>query len=58
MAGPANCVDNITTLRITEHTFEWNAPLYLIFIDFQITSDTITHNSIWKGLTDEAFLQN
>ena len=46
-----SCSDHIFTLKqILEHSKEWNAPLYVNFIDFEKPFDSIHRDSLWKIL--------
>ena len=46
-----SCIDNSNTLRqIIEQSVEWNSPLYMVFIDFKRTFDTISQQAIWNAL--------
>ncbi len=46
-----SCADQIFTLRqILEQCVEWNATLYVNFIDFEKAFDSIHRNSLWKIL--------
>ena len=45
------CKDQIFSLRnIIEQSTEWNAPLYIGFIDFKKAFDSIHHETLWKIL--------
>ena len=45
-----SCIDQITTLRIiiTEQLLEWNASLYVTFVDFEKAFDNLDRKSLWK----------
>lgn len=46
-----SCVDQIATLRIiNEQTIEWQASLFLNFIDFQKSFDIVDHQVLWEIL--------
>ena len=46
-----SCSDHIFTLKqILEHSKEWNASLYVNFIDFEKPFDSIHRDSLWKIL--------
>ena len=46
-----SCSDHIFTLRqILEQSKEWNAPLYVNFIDMEKAFDSIHRDSLWKIL--------
>uniref|UniRef100_A0A0B7BMY3 Reverse transcriptase domain-containing protein n=2 Tax=Arion vulgaris TaxID=1028688 RepID=A0A0B7BMY3_9EUPU len=43
-----SCNDQIATLRIiVEQTMEWQAPLYVCFVDFEKAFDSIDRKSMW-----------
>lgn len=45
------CIDQMFTLRnIIEQCSEWNAPLFINFIDFKKAFDSVHHKSQWKIL--------
>ena len=44
-----SCIDQITTLRIIiEQSLEWNASLYVTFVDFEKAFDSLDRKSLWK----------
>ena len=44
-----SCTDQITTLRIIiEQSLEWNASLYVTFVDFEKAFDSLDRKSLWK----------
>ena len=46
-----SCLDQITTLRIIiEQCTEWNASLYINFIDFEKAFDSVDGENLWKLL--------
>uniref|UniRef100_A0A8D8XXM4 Craniofacial development protein 2 n=1 Tax=Cacopsylla melanoneura TaxID=428564 RepID=A0A8D8XXM4_9HEMI len=46
-----SCVDMINTLRIIiEQSAEYQAPLYLTFVDFEKAFDSLSRDAIWKAL--------
>lgn len=46
-----SCVDQINTLRIiVEQCQEWNATLYLVFVDFLKAFDSLKRKFMWKAL--------
>ena len=46
-----SCVDHINTLRlILEQSVEWNSPLYILFVDYQVAFDSLDRGSIWVAL--------
>ena len=45
------CTDQIATLRIImEQTLEWNASLYINFVDYEKAFDSVDRNTLWKLL--------
>lgn len=47
-----SCIDNINTLRIImEQSVEFNAPLYLLFVDFKQAFDSLDRNVLWRILS-------
>ena len=43
-----SCTDHIATLRIIiEQSIEWQSPLYINFIDFEKTFDSVDRDVIW-----------
>jgi hypothetical protein len=45
------CIDQIFALRnIIEQCLEWNAPLFISFIDFRKAFDSVHRDSLWKIL--------
>ena len=43
------CIDQITTLRIIiEQLLEWNASLYVTFVDFEKALDSLDRKFLWK----------
>ena len=48
-----SCVDQINTLRIVvEHSLEYHATLYMIFVDFERAFDSPKHTAIWQSLAE------
>lgn len=48
------CTDQTNTLRIIlEQSAEWNAPLFITFVDFERAFDTIDRSAIWTALTQK-----
>ncbi|VDO72770.1 unnamed protein product [Schistosoma margrebowiei] len=46
-----SCTDQITTLRITvEQSIEWNSSLYINFIDYENSFDSVDRTTLWKPL--------
>ena len=46
-----SCTDHIATLRlITEHSLEWNSPVYITFLEFKKAFDSIDRTTLWKLL--------
>ncbi|VDO62065.1 unnamed protein product [Schistosoma margrebowiei] len=46
-----SCTDQIATLRITtEQSVEWNSTLYINFIDYEKTFDSVDTRTLWKLL--------
>ena len=46
-----SCIDQIATLRIiVEQTIEWQAPLYICFVDFEKAFDSVDRQTIWNLL--------
>ena len=46
-----SCTDQIATLRIIiEQSMEWNSPLYIIFVDYEKTFDSLDRYTWWKLL--------
>ena len=44
-----SCADQIATLRIIlEQSLEWNSPLYINFMDYIKTFDSVHRQSLWK----------
>ena len=44
-----SCIDQITSLRIIiEQSLEWNASLYVTFVDFEKAFDSLDRKSLWK----------
>lgn len=51
-------IDHIHTLdQIVEKHTEFNQPLYLAYIDYAKAFDSISHESIWQALTNQAVSQ-
>ena len=51
MSKQRSCCDQIATLRIiVEQTLEWNTVLYLVFVDFEKTSDSLDQEVLWMIL--------
>ncbi|XP_073815639.1 uncharacterized protein [Musca autumnalis] len=47
-----SCADHINTLRIIiEQSKEYNAHLYLLFVDFERAFDTISRDALWEILS-------
>lgn len=47
-----SCVDHINTMRILiEQSAEFNAPLYMTFIDFEKAFDAVNREFVWKSLS-------
>lgn len=47
------CIDQSNTLRlIVEQSYEWKAPLYITFIDFERAFDALKREAIWKALAN------
>ncbi|XP_059146612.1 uncharacterized protein LOC131934570 [Physella acuta] len=54
-----SCTDQIATLRIiVEQTIEWQAPLYICFVDFEKTFDSVDRQTIWNLLRHYGFQVN
>ena len=48
-----SCTDHVNTLRIiVEQSVEWQAKLYLLFVDFERAFDTIHRTAIWSALAN------
>ncbi|VDP08458.1 unnamed protein product, partial [Schistosoma curassoni] len=46
-----SCSDQIATLRIiVEQSIEWNSSLYINFIDYEKTFDSVDRATLWKLL--------
>ena len=46
-----SCTGHIATLRvITEQSLDWNSPLYITFIDFEKTFNSVDRTALWKLL--------
>ena len=46
-----SCADQIAVLRIIiEQSLEWNAPLYMNFVDFEKAFDSVDRSTLWKLL--------
>ncbi len=46
-----SCIDQINSLRlIIEQSVEWNASLYMCFIDFKRAFDSLNHRALWNSL--------
>ena len=46
-----SCADQVAVLRIIiQQSLEWNAPLYLNFVDFEKAFDSVDHATLWKLL--------
>ena len=46
-----SCLDQIATLRIIiEQSIEWNASIYINFIDFEKAFDSVDRETLWKLL--------
>ena len=49
--GGRSCTDQIATLRIiVEQSTEWQSSLYINFIDFETTFDSISREVLWRLL--------
>lgn len=54
-----SCVDQIATLRIiNEQTIEWQTSLFLNFIDFQKSFDSVDHQVLWKSSNTMELIQS
>ena len=46
-----SCIDQVATLRIIlEQSLEWNSPLFINFIDYEKTFDSVDRASLWRLL--------
>jgi hypothetical protein len=46
-----SCTDQINTLRtITEQSVEFQSPLYIVFVDYKGTFDSLNRECTWKEL--------
>ncbi|VDO60846.1 unnamed protein product [Schistosoma margrebowiei] len=46
-----SCTDQIATRRIiVEQSVEWNSSLYINFIDYEKTVDSVDRRTLWKIL--------
>ncbi|VDO83198.1 unnamed protein product [Schistosoma mattheei] len=44
-----SCTNQIATLRISvEQSIEWNSSLYINFIDYENTFDSVDRTTLWK----------
>lgn len=49
-----SCTDHINTLRIiVEQANEWQAPIYLLFVDFEKAFDSLDRRAMWTALSDQ-----
>ena len=46
-----SCADQVAVLKIIiQQSLEWNAPLYLNFVDFEKAFDSVDRSTLWKLL--------
>ncbi|XP_055390005.1 uncharacterized protein LOC129618986 [Condylostylus longicornis] len=52
------CIDYSNTLRLfVEQSIEWKSPLYITFVDFERSFDTVRREAIRKALTSRGIPQ-